>query len=46
MAEFVERGHIDKFVSVTNTLPMCLKLDSHQLLQEVLDTRKVTKEVA
>ena len=48
MAEFVERGHIDKVVTVTttDTLPTHLKLDSHQPLQEVLDTSKVTKEVA
>ena len=48
MAEFVERGHIDKVVSVTKTdaLPKRPKLDSHQPLQEVLDTSKVTKEVA
>ena len=48
MAEFVERGHIDMVVSVTttDTLPKCPKLDSHQPLQEVLDTSKVTKEVA
>jgi len=39
MAEFVEQGHID-------ILPKRLKLDSHQPLQEVLDTSKVTKEVA
>ena len=47
MAEFVERGHIDKVVSVTKTdaFPKCPKLDSHQPLQEVLDTSKVTKEV-
>ena len=48
MTEFVERGHIDKVVSVTttDTLPKRLKLDSHQPLQEVLDTSKITKEVA
>ena len=48
MAEFVERGHIDKVVSVTktDTLPKRPKLDSHQPLQEVLNTSKVTKEVA
>ena len=48
MTEFVERGHIDKVVSVTttDTLSTRLKLDSHQPLQEVLDTSKVTKEVA
>ena len=47
MAEFVERGHIDKFVPVTTTdvLPKRPKLDSPQPLQEVLDTSKVTKEV-
>ena len=48
MAEFVERGHIDKVASVTSTdtLSKYLKLHSHQPLQEVLDTSKVTKEVA
>ena len=48
MAEFVERGYIDKVVSVatTDTLPTRLKLDSHQPLQEVLDTSTVTKEIA
>ena len=42
VTEFVERGHIDKVVSVA-TFP---RLPSHQPLQEVLDTSKVTKEVA
>ena len=48
MAEFVERGHIDKVVSATktDTLHKCPKLDTRQPLQEVLDTSKVTKEVA
>ena len=48
MAEFVERGHIDKVAPVTrtDTLPKHPKLDSHQPLQEMLDTSKVTKEVA
>ena len=48
MAEFVERGHIDKVVSATktDTLRKCPKLDTRQPLQEVLDTSKVTKEVA
>ena len=48
MAEFVERGHIHKVVSTTktDTLPKHLKLDSHQPLQEALDTSKVTKEIA
>ena len=45
MAKFVERGHIDKVVPVTKT-PKGPKLDSHQPLQEVFDTIKVTKEVA
>ena len=45
MAKFVERGHIDKVVPVTKT-PKGPKLDSHQPLQEVFDTSKVTKEVA
>ena len=47
MAEFVERGHVDKVVSVTKTdiLPKGPKLNSHQALQEVLDTSKPTKEV-
>ena len=48
MAELVERGHIDKVVSATTTdvLPKHPKLDTRQPLQEVLDTSKVTKEVA
>ena len=48
MAKFVQRGHIDKVMSVTktDTLPKRPKLDSLQPLQEVLDTSKVTKEVA
>ena len=46
MAKYVEQGHIDKVVSVTDTLPKRPKLDSHQPLQEMLDTSKVTKEVA
>ena len=48
MAEFVERGYIDKVVPVTtiDVLPKRPKLDSRQPLQEVLDTSKVTKEVA
>ena len=47
MAEFVERGHIDKVVPVTTTdvLPKRPKHLSRQPLQEVLDTSKVTKEV-
>ena len=48
IAEYVERGHIDKVASVTSTdtLPKHPKIDYHQPLQEVLDTSKVTKEVA
>ena len=48
MAEFVERGYVDKVVSITkaDSLPKHPKLDSHQPLQEVLDTSKVTKEFA
>ena len=45
MAEFVERGHIDNLVTSDN-VPKSLKLDSHEPLQEVLNTSKVTKEVA
>ena len=44
MAEFIERGHIYDVVT-TNTFPIHLKIDSHQPLQELLDTSKVTKEV-
>ena len=47
MATFVERGHIDKLVISDNVLPTPHhKLDSHEPLQEVLNTSKVTKEVA
>ena len=47
MAEFVERGNIDKVlpVTTTNALPRHKHL-SHQPLQEVLETSKVTKEIA
>ena len=48
MAEFVEQGNIDRVVTSANPNPEHLKLDSHEPLplQEVLDTSKVTKEVA
>ena len=47
MAKFVERGDIDKLVSSANVLPTPHdKLDNHDPLQEVLNTSKVTKEVA
>ena len=51
MAEFVEKGGIDKVVSMasTDTIPKPPKypeLDIHKPLQEVFDTSKVTKEVA
>ena len=45
MTKFVERGHIDKLVTSDNVLPKRPKLDSHEPLQEVLNTSKVTKEV-
>ena len=47
MAKFVERGNIDKVVSSSSSVPKhhC-KLDSHEALQEVLNTSKVTKEIA
>ena len=47
LAKFVEQGHIDKLVTSDNVLPTPPhKLDSHEPLQEVLNTSKVTKEVA
>ena len=49
MAKFVERGDIDKLAIVFsgNVLPTPHhKLDNHDPLQEVLNTSKVTKEVA
>ena len=49
MAKFLERGHIDKLVTISsdNVLPTPHhKLDSHEPLQEVLNTSTVTKEVA
>ena len=47
MAKFVERGNIDKVVSSSSGIPKHRhKLDSHEALQEVLNTSKVTKEVA
>ena len=47
MTKFVERGHIDKLVTSDNVLPIPhYELDSYESLQEVLNTSKVTKEVA
>ena len=47
MAKFVERGNIDKVLSSSSGVPNHHhKLDSHEALQEVLNTSKVTKEVA
>ena len=46
MAKFVEQGNIDKVVSSSSGIPKRFKLDSHEALQEVLNTSKVTKEVA
>ena len=44
---FIKLGHIDKLVTSDNVLPTPHhKLDSHEPLQEVLNTSKVTKEVA
>ena len=49
MTEFVELGHIDKVTNTsssnTDTLSNRFELDKYLLLQEVLDTSKVTKEV-
>ena len=47
MAACIERGHIDKVVTSGNALPKYYhKQDTHQPLQEVLNTSKVTKELA
>ena len=47
MTKFVERGHIDKLVTSDNVLPIPHhELDNYESLQEVLNTSKVTKEVA
>ena len=47
MAKYVEQGHIDNLVTSDNVLPTPHhNLGSHEPLQEVLNTSKVTKEVA
>ena len=46
MAKFVEQGNIDKVVSSSSGISKHHKLDSHNALQEALNTSKVTKEVA
>ena len=47
IAKFVEQGNIDKVVSSSSGIPKHHhKLDSHEALQEILNTSKVTKEVA
>ena len=47
MAKFVARGHINKLVTSDSVLPTPHhQLDSHEPLQEVINTSKVTKEVA
>ena len=47
MAKFVERGHIGKLVTNDDIFSSYHnELDSHEPLQEVLNTSKVTKEVA
>ena len=46
MAEFVERGHIDKVITRGAPVPKHHpKLDSHEPLQDIFNTSKVTKEV-
>ena len=46
MAKFVEQGHIDKLVTSDNVLLAShLKVESHEPLQEVLNSSKVAKEV-
>ena len=46
MTKFIERGYIDKVMGDCTVVPNHHpKLDSHELLQEVLDTSKVTKIV-
>ena len=47
MTKFIEQGHIDKVVSVTNTNALLKypKLCGYEPLQEVLDTSRFTKEV-
>ena len=46
MAEFVERGHIDKAITGGAPVPKHHpKPESHEPLQEIFDTSKVTKEV-
>ena len=47
MAKFVEQGHIDKIISKGNVVSIHHhKVESHDPLQNVLNTNKVTKEVA
>ena len=48
MEEFLERGHIDKVVTTDNAvIPKYYeKVESHGSLQEVIETSKVTKEIA
>ena len=46
MAKFIERGYIDKIVTGITEVPKHHhKLDGHELLEEVLDTSKISKEV-
>ena len=46
MAKFVERGHIDKLITSGNVHPTPHHdLDSHEPLQEVLNTSRVTKKL-
>ena len=46
MAKFVEQGHIDKLDCSGKLIHKHQTLNSHEALQEVLDTSKVTKEIA
>ena len=46
MAKFVEQGHIDKLDCSGKLIHKHQTLNSHEALQEMLDTSKVTKEIA
>ena len=47
MAKFIEQDNIDKVISSSSGIPKHHhKLDSHEALQKVLNTSKVTKEFA
>ena len=48
IAEFVERGHIDKVFTApcNDTIPKCCRLNNSEPLQEVLNTSNITKEIS